>query len=93
MERLHNWLDHFNMEKLGLPRKKPGESDWNIPPAEQGFHASGHASGAELIELVKAISPKMLIPIHTQKPGFFIEPLRNTAIKVHLPTYGERLKF
>jgi ribonuclease J len=30
------------------------------------IHASGHASGNHLLEMVKKISPKILIPIHTE---------------------------
>jgi ribonuclease J len=91
MERLHNWLDHFGIDRLGLPRKE--EIGWEVPQDERGLHASGHASEAELIELIKDLSPKMLIPIHTQKPDYFIELLRDTDIKVHLPKYRERLNF
>jgi ribonuclease J len=34
-------------------------------------HASGHASRAELIEILREASPKMLIPIHSEKPSAF----------------------
>ena len=34
-------------------------------------HASGHASGPELREMIETISPDTLIPIHTEKPLLF----------------------
>ena len=31
-------------------------------------HCSGHASKQELLEVVKKINPKVLIPVHTESP-------------------------
>lgn len=88
--RLSNWLDHFGIRAVGLPRK---EMNWEIPEAERGLHASGHASGSELIELIKNISPKVLIPIHTDNPDFFVANLKGTPIKIQLPTHARRMEF
>jgi len=33
-----------------------------------GYHASGHASGPGLLQLVKTVRPKVRIPIHTEQP-------------------------
>lgn len=35
------------------------------------FHASGHASGPEIREIIEAISPREVVPIHTEKPELF----------------------
>lgn len=35
------------------------------------MHASGHASGSELLEIVRAVAPKELYPIHTEHPEAF----------------------
>ena len=35
-------------------------------------HASGHASGTEIKEMIKKIKPEFLIPVHTEHPEFFI---------------------
>jgi ribonuclease J len=43
-------------------------------------HCSGHASKQDLIHLVKAINPKLLIPIHTQKAEDFKELHVNVVI-------------
>jgi ribonuclease J len=37
------------------------------------FHASGHASGTDLKQVIEAINPKKLIPIHTEKPTIFTQ--------------------
>lgn len=35
------------------------------------MHASGHASGPELLEIVRAVGPKAVYPIHTEHPDAF----------------------
>lgn len=37
------------------------------------FHASGHACGEELADLVNAVKPEVLIPIHTLHPEKFLD--------------------
>lgn len=86
MKRLHNWIRHFGLRPVGLPREEIG---WKVPEEEQGLHASGHASGPELLELIREINPQVLLPIHTEDPEYFIRELRGTGIKVHLPKTGE----
>lgn len=74
-ERLTNWLRKFGV---------------NPPHFEPTYvHASGHASGPELIEMIKQIRPKMLIPIHTQRPDIFEQELAGTGLAVHVPRVGE----
>ncbi|AKB46799.1 hypothetical protein MSKOL_1022 [Methanosarcina sp. Kolksee] len=34
-------------------------------------HASGHASGQEIIEMINEIKPENVIPVHTEKPDLF----------------------
>ncbi len=74
-ERLTNWLRKFGVN----------------PPdfAPRYVHASGHASGPELIDFVKSVRPKMLIPMHTQQPDIFAQRLAGTGIAVHIPRVGE----
>jgi len=86
MKRLHNWIRHFELRGVGLPRENLG---WRVPEEEQGLHASGHASGSELLDLVREINPQVLLPIHTEEPEYFIRELRGTGIEVHLPKTGE----
>jgi len=65
---------------------------WQIPDAEKGLHASGHACGSDLIQLVKEINPKTLIPIHSNHPDLYLAPLRGTGISVTLPILGQTLE-
>jgi len=90
LRRLHNWLGHFGMKGIGLPVEK---LNWEVPEGERGLHASGHASGPELLNLIRNIAPKTLIPIHTENPDYFARNLEGTGIEVRLPGYGERMRF
>ena len=73
--RLRRWLQRFGV---------------NPPDFEPIYaHASGHASGPELIEMVKAINPKVLIPVHTEHPEVFQQALAGSQIEVRIPTVGE----
>ena len=84
--RLHKWLEHFNLRGVGLPVESNG--DWQIPDAEKGLHASGHACGLDLLEIARQIRPEVLIPVHSEQPNFYIEHLSGSGINVILPTVG-----
>jgi len=90
MKRLGNWIAHFGMTGLGLPQEK---LNWEIPEAERGLHASGHATGPELLKLIQDIAPRVLLPVHTQHPDYFARNLEGTGIEVKLPVYGEKIRF
>jgi ribonuclease J len=70
-ERLLRWLKHFNIN---------ADNDWK--PYQ--IHASGHASGPEIQEMIDKIKPKLLVPVHTEKPHLF----KNVTGKVHRPVKG-----
>ncbi len=78
--RLRNWLDRFGFLYVGFE-------------GSEGLHASGHASGPELLRIVRSISPRVLIPIHTMTPDFYPEHLVGTGINVLLPDEGMPLTF
>ncbi len=59
-----------------------------MPSFERGYHASGHASGEELLRMVEEIEPEVVIPVHTERPEFFVERL--SGVRVVLPMEGER---
>ncbi len=48
------------------------------------MHASGHASGPELLEIVRRTAPTCVYPIHTQHP----EAFERAGPKVRLPELG-----
>ena len=49
------------------------------------FHASGHCSGPELLEIVETVKPKTLFPIHTEHP----ENFKQSGVNVELPEIGK----
>jgi len=88
--RLHQWLKHFGFKCFGLPVENNGM--WQIPEAEKGLHASGHACGTDLLNIARDIKPEILIPIHSERPDLYIAPLSNTGISVILPTIGQTIE-
>ncbi|MHA1552055.1 MAG: MBL fold metallo-hydrolase RNA specificity domain-containing protein [Candidatus Heimdallarchaeaceae archaeon] len=58
---------------------------FNLYPYTQ-IHCSGHASGAEIEDMIKKIAPKKVIPIHTEKPADF----RNFDVEIILKGLGEK---
>jgi ribonuclease J len=87
--RLHNWLKHFEFRSFGLPIEKNGE--WYIPEDERGLHASGHACGLDLLKIAQTINPRVLIPVHSEYPGFFTENISTGKTEVVLPNIGETI--
>ena len=88
IRRLKNWLEHFDIAAVGLPDEETGK----IPQEQKGFHASGHASGPELLGMIREIQPEVLVPIHTEKPEYFLEALAGTGIEVRLPELGKAME-
>ena len=84
--RLHNWLDHFGINKFGIPVEVNGK--WEIPDDEKGLHASGHACGPDLLDIVREIKPEMLIPVHSEYPVYYDENLSKDGIKIVHPGLG-----
>ncbi len=87
--RLWNWIRHFGMEPVGLQlvaRDAAGRvTQVDVTP---GYHASGHASGPELLRLVTEVRPEILIPIHTEHPTWWVEQLKGTGIQVAIPDFA-----
>jgi ribonuclease J len=78
--RLNNWLRHFKL--LG-----EGENVTHI-------HASGHASGSELIEMIEEIHPQVVIPVHVEEKNLHIFRKRlDPSIEVMLPELGKPINF
>lgn len=78
-ERLDNWLNRFGMRREGRLKEEEQETD--------PFHVSGHASGPDLMELVRTIRPKTLIPVHTTNPGAYVEQVSDVC-NVLVPEKG-----
>lgn len=70
--RLRNWLVRFGFQHVGFE-------------GTEGLHASGHASGPDLLRIVGAIAPRVLIPIHSLTPAFYTQRLPGSGINIHIP--------
>ena len=75
-ERLRSWLRRFGINE-----------DRDYRPIQ--IHVSGHASGPEIQEMIDKIGPKRLIPVHTEHPHMFKNPLG----EVELPSVGQAIGF
>ncbi|MCR4404788.1 MAG: MBL fold metallo-hydrolase [Candidatus Acetothermia bacterium] len=85
MRRLWNWLEFFRFDVAGF------FVEGDEPRFPEGLHASGHASGADLLWLAREISPQFLLPVHTERPEFFHERLRGEPIRVLPAREGEEV--
>ena len=74
-ERMKRWLEHFGLNVEN-----------NYDPYQ--IHASGHASGLEIQEMINEIKPRILVPVHTEKPNLF----KNPAGNVKIPKKGLEIK-
>ncbi|MEM2874822.1 MAG: MBL fold metallo-hydrolase [Candidatus Hadarchaeales archaeon] len=82
--RLWNWLSMFGIRVVGFRIGNDGK-----PVFTGGFHASGHAPPMELVEMIEEISPKVVVPVHTENPDFFRERVRGPEVRIL--RNGERL--
>ena len=80
LRRLRNWLTHLDMCFVGDPEA-----------GDEGLHASGHASGPDLLEIIRSIRPRVLIPIHTLDSNYFVTNLAGEGIEVRVPCPGEEI--
>ena len=80
-QRRDNWLKRFGITLIG------GDTGHNSP-----FHVSGHASGSDLVQLVRTIHPKVLIPVHTTRPDIYVDRVSDVC-EVHVPERGVGVEF
>ncbi len=52
------------------------------------IHSSGHIHPLELQRFIHAVSPQILIPVHTEYPEVFRELFESKTTKVEVPTKG-----
>lgn len=91
--RLWNWLSIFEMKPVGFSLPEKSGIEKPKPAFIKGYHSSGHMSGEELLECVRRICPKYLIPVHTENPLFFKDKLKKDPIKVVVPNEGKDIVF
>ncbi|HUL39455.1 MAG TPA: MBL fold metallo-hydrolase RNA specificity domain-containing protein [Methanomassiliicoccales archaeon] len=64
--RLSNWLQLFRLKVKGF--SMTGERGNEEPVFDRRYHASGHASLEDLVEVIGEIGAKKVIPVHTEDP-------------------------
>ena len=74
-ERVLNWLNLFDLELHGMEN-------------QDKLHASGHASGPEIFEVIRKIEPKHVFPIHTEKPTIFRDKCQQAILVKKDHTYN-----
>jgi ribonuclease J len=84
IQRLFNWLDFFKLKPVGMSLE-----DGKPKPVGR-FHASGHATGTDLLKTIRTIRPRKILPIHTEHPEFFANALRD-EFEVLRVKNGEKL--
>jgi ribonuclease J len=57
---------------------------FNLPLLNKGFHASGHANGREILDMIREINPEKVYPVHTEHKNKFKE-LEKDGIKIVNP--------
>jgi ribonuclease J len=78
---LKSKTEPFNEEmELDVKREMNWLSHFGIE-YKDGFHASGHASGPEILDMLREIAPGSIYPIHTEHKEMF-EVLEEDGIKV-----------
>lgn len=98
-ERLINWLDAFgigySLGETPLPLGCSNPSCFKLKKRIERSHVSGHASRPELQELISKINPRIVIPVHTERPGAFEELVKamGKEIRVIIPELGETYTF
>jgi ribonuclease J len=91
--RLEAWIRWAGMEKVGFRHLPDGAGGSRLSfehPEDTGRHASGHATEAELVELIARANPRYLVPVHTvQKPERYEALLKARGLEVRvLPASG-----
>lgn len=61
---------------------------FNLPLKNKCFHASGHANGKEILDMIRKINPDKLYPVHTTNKNKFLK-LKDDGIDVVYPTLSK----
>ncbi len=69
-------LDRALRDEAGGPAAGRPVGEVGVVP---GYHASGHAGGLDLVRFVKEVRPRLLIPVHTERPERWLEELQAPA--------------
>jgi len=76
---IHSLSEPFNEEmEISFDRMKNWLDHFGLEFYQA--HCSGHASGADLEQLIREITPKRIYPIHTEHPEIFRKNFNNVRI-------------
>ena len=64
---------------------------FNLPMKKGGFHASGHANGKEILDMIIEIAPEKVYPVHTDHKERF-DVLEDEGIEVVYPKVSNRFE-
>ncbi len=78
--RLWNWLRRLRMVPYGFAWE--GADARGRPVFTEGFHASGHVHPDDLLDFLREVRPRYVVPVHTENPGWFAEHLRGEPVQV-----------
>jgi len=78
--RLNNWLRLFNIKVVGFHMHYDRVLGRARPIFESGIHSSGHLTREEIIRVVDYLDPDIVIPVHTQKPEWFLREFENARV-------------
>ncbi|HYK93283.1 MAG TPA: MBL fold metallo-hydrolase [Thermoplasmata archaeon] len=81
--RLQAWIAWAGLHQVGF---HVGANGLRFEP---GYHASGHATESELVELVRRASAKVVVPVHSETPERYRELLGKEGARVRLPRAEE----
>lgn len=87
-KRLLNWLKLFDITPIGVPDPA---CDFRVRDDEKGYHVSGHMMANDLLGIIRTINPKIIVPVHTEYPGFFKKNLEE--YQVMIPDKAKPLEF
>jgi ribonuclease J len=83
---MHSLSEPFNEEmEFSFARMKNWLDHFGMNFVQN--HCSGHATGADIREIVKTIAPKTLFPVHTEFPRVFRKFAKTKSVK-----YGKEYK-
>ncbi len=78
LQRLRNWIRHLGMTMYGDPDD----------PHTPRLHTSGHAYPQDLVDFVRQVRPRVLVPIHTEQPRLWVDLLKGTGIQIRFLHHG-----
>jgi ribonuclease J len=77
-QRLYNWLREFGFRIYGFEMVL--DEGKLKPKFIKGYHASGHASPDHLRWMIEQIDPDVIVPVHTENQGWFVESFENVKM-------------